>query len=72
MKNPTEKANELIQDFIEMMPTGIDKLGYCYKTQYEVAKIQAEYCAHVAKYSHGKESKKGKYWQEVQKQIKQL
>jgi len=72
MKTEKEKAEELISDFVEIMPDGIDVLGYTFKTQYEVAKCQAEYCAHVAKFSHKTESKKFKYWLEVQNQIKLL
>ena len=72
MEKPKQKAQELIADFINMMPDGIDKIGYQFKTQYEVAKCQAEYAAHTAKFSHKKQSKKFAYWQEVQNQIKLL
>lgn len=72
MKEPKQKAEELIADFIQIMPDGIDKLGYDFKTQYEVAKCQAEYVAHTVKYSHKKDGKKWNYWLEVQRQIKLL
>lgn len=72
MKTPRKKATELIQDFIEMMPTGIDKIGYEFKTQYEVAKCQAEYAAHVAKWSHDKNTEQFQYWRKVQEEIQTL
>lgn len=72
MKEPKQKAEELIGDFVQMMPTGIDKIGYKYKTQYDVCKCQAEYAAHIAKWSHKKNGKKWNYWLEVQNQIKIL
>lgn len=68
--DPKQKAQELIADFIEMMPDGIDKIGYEYKTQYEVAKCQAEYTAMTVKHSCKDGSEKHKYWSEVQNQIK--
>lgn len=72
MKHPKLIATELISDFIEMMPDGIDKIGYDFKTQYEVAKVQAEYAAHVAKFSHPPKSEKFLYFQNVQEEIKKL
>lgn len=72
MKDPKQKAEELIADFIEMMPDNIDKIGHCYVQQYHVAKVQAEYVAHHIKYSHQEDSYKFLYWEEVQNQIKKL
>jgi len=72
MKTAKEKASLLVSDFVEMMPCGIDKIGYPYRTQYEVAKHQAEYAAHVAKWSQKKDSKNWNYWQDVQNEIKKL
>jgi hypothetical protein len=72
MKNPKEQAVELVADFIEMMPDNIDKVGYCYKQQYHVAKVQAEYVAHHVKYSHQKGSYKYLFWLEVQEIIRKL
>lgn len=71
MKSPKKLAEELIADFIEMMPDGIDNI-YSLKTQYEVAKVQAEYSAHVVKWAFEKDSEQYNYWQEVQNQIKKL
>ena len=72
MKNPKEQAEELIADFIEMMPDNIDKVGHCYKQQYHVAKVQAEYVAHHVKYSHKEGSYKYLFWLEVQEFIRKL
>lgn len=69
---PKQKAEQLIADFIRMMPNGIDKIGYKFETQYKVAKSQAEYVVHTVKYSHKKDGKKWKYWLEVQNQIKSM
>lgn len=72
MKNPKQQADELISDFLEMMPDGIDKIGYKFRTQYEVAKCQAEYVAHTCRYSHKMNSKKWKFWLAVQEEIRLL
>jgi hypothetical protein len=72
LKTPKEKAEELISDFIEMMPDGIDKIGHNFQTQYHVAKCQAEYCAHTAKFSHKPQSKKFKFWENVTKEVRNL
>ena len=72
MEEPKQKAEELITHFIQMMPEGLDRIGYELKTQYEVAKCQAEYTAMTVKHSCKNEGKKYKYWLEVQNQIKLL
>jgi hypothetical protein len=72
IKDPKQKAEELVSDFIQMMPDNIDKIGHSYSQQYHVAKVQAEYVAHEVKYSHQEESYKYLYWKEVQNEIKKL
>lgn len=72
MKNPKEQAQELIADFIQMMPDNIDKVGHCYAQQYHVAKVQSEYVCHHVKWSHQVDSYKWLYWEEVQNEIKKL
>ncbi len=69
---PKKMAEKLIADFVQMMPANIDRVGYDFKTQYEVAKVQAEYAAYVAKFSHKLDGKKFNYWKDVQTEIKKL
>ena len=71
-KSPKKLAEELIADFIEMMPDGIDKVGYSYAQQYHIAKVQAEYACYVAKWSHKQGSKKFQYFENTQEEIKKL
>ncbi|MFL1896817.1 hypothetical protein ACJRPK_14010 [Aquimarina sp. 2-A2] len=72
MKDPNKIAEQLISDFIEMQPKYLDKIGIPMNRQYEFAKCQAKYCAHVAKFSHAKESDDFEYWFDVQKAIEKL
>ena len=76
MKTPEQKAEELISDFIEMQYTHLDKyyrdIDSDMKQQYALAKVQAEYCAYVAKYSNEDSLANFVYWEEVQLKIKLL
>ena len=68
MKTPKQKAEELISDFIQMQLNSLDDM----KKQYEMAKVQAEYCAYVAKYSNKDSSEDFAYWESVQLEVKSL
>jgi hypothetical protein len=72
MKSPKKLAEELVVDFIEMLPNGIDKIGYDYKSQYEVAKIQAKYSCDIIKYAFKVDGDIFNYWQEVKQEIELL
>lgn len=72
MKEPKQQAEELVADFIQMMPDNIDKIGHCYAQQYHVAKVQAEYVVHHVKWSHEADSYKWIFWEEVKNEIKKL
>lgn len=65
--NPNQKAQELVYDCLQIQLSNPD-----FVSQYEMAKIQAEYTAHVAKFSHDKDSEKFKYWEEVKQEILKL
>lgn len=71
MKEPKKLAEELIADFIQMQPDGLYKT-YSYRIQYELAKNQAKYSAHVVKCAFKKDSKQYNYWQEVGIEIDKL
>lgn len=62
-----KKAIELINDCLQIQLSNIDL-----SSQYEMAKIQAEYCANTAKWSHEIDSKKFNYWQDVKQEIVKL
>jgi len=64
---PKEKAIELIEDCIQIQLPNKDL-----ENNYEMAKIQAEYSANVAKWSHKELSEKHFYWEEVKKEIEKL
>ena len=76
MKTPEQKAEELISDFIEMQLSHLDKyyrdIDSDMKQQYALAKVQAEYCASVAKYSNKDSLANYVYWEEVQLKINSL
>ena len=76
MKTPEQKAEQLISDFIEMQLSHLDKyyrnIDSDMKQQYALAKVQAEYCAYVAKYSNKDSLANFVYWEEVQLKINLL
>lgn len=72
LKPPKKLAEQLIADFIQMMPDGIDKIGYSYAQQYNVAKVQAEYVCCIAKHSHEEWSDKFEYFKKTQEEINKL
>ena len=71
-KTPKKLAETLVADFIQMMPDGIDKIGYSYAQQYNVAKIQAEYVCCIAKHSHEEGSDEFEYFKRTQEEIIKL
>lgn len=72
MKATKDKAEELIGDFIQMLPSNLDKIGISMSKQYDFAKVQSEYCAMVAKHSYEHGTIGYEYWSEVQKDINLL
>jgi hypothetical protein len=76
MKRPLkpilEKAEELIRDFIDMQPNGLKKWNVEMMQQYKFAKLQAQYCCHVAKWSHPEDSIEFQYWEDIKQVIEEL
>jgi len=64
---PKEKVIELITDCMQIQLPNKDL-----ENNYEMAKIQAEYSANVAKWSHSELSDIHYYWNEVKQEINNL
>ena len=63
---PADKAKELVEDCLQIQLPNIDLLN-----NYEMAKVQAEYSANVAKWSNPNKHHL-RYWQQVKEEIEKL